>query len=141
MKLKDKILKKVSSLDILASLRDDINSADQKVKDGLQEFLQDEDVAMKRQQEDLKNKVRLSDISIYDWYYDEANYIGMYVRQDIPLLVDNPKFGFVKGYEVLRNGHNELTIVCLFYEVTNEKTGEYSKIATGYSKRTDVNSV
>lgn len=141
MELKDKILMKFANFDIFASLRDDINNADQKVKDGLQEFLQDEDVAMKRQREDLKNKVRPADISIYDWYYDEVEYEGTYVRQNKPLLADKPKFGFVKGYEVMRNGHNELTVVCLFYKVINEETGEYSTSATGYSKRYDVTSV
>ena len=141
MSLKNKILKKLANFDIFASLRDDINSADQKVKDGLQEFLQDEDVAMKRQQEDLKNKVQPADISIYDWYEDKVEYEGTYVRQNKPLLSDKPKFGFVKGYEVIRNGHNELTVVCLFYEITNEKTGEYSTTATGYSKRYDVGSI
>ena len=141
MNLKNKILNKLANFDILASLRDDIRNADSKVQDSLQEFLQDKDVAMERQKKDLQNKVQPADVSIYDWYEDESNYEGTYVRQNVPLLADKPKFGFVKGYEVIRNGHNELTVVCLFYEVTDEKTGEYSETATGFSKRYDVTSV
>ena len=72
---------------------------------------------MERQRKDLQNRIQPSDIHIYDWYFDEENYTETYVRQNVPLLSDKPKFGFVKGYEVLRNGHNELVVVCLFYEV------------------------
>ena len=93
MKLKNKILNKLANFDILASLRDDIRSADSKVQDSLQEFLQDKDVAMERRRKDLQNKIQLSDIHIYDWYFDEENYTETYVRQNVPLLSDKPKFG------------------------------------------------
>ena len=46
MSLKNKILNKLANFDILASLRDDINNTDQKVKNDLQEFLQDKNAAM-----------------------------------------------------------------------------------------------
>ena len=141
MNLKNKILNKLANFDILASLRDDIRSADSKVQEGLQEFLQDEQDAVEKQKNDLQNHVQPADVHIYDWYYDEVNYIGTYVRQNTPTLADNPKMGFVKGYELLRNGHNEQVVVCLFYEVTNEKTGEYNTKATGYSKLYNVASV
>lgn len=53
MNLKNKILNKLANFDILASLRDDIRSADSKVQEGLQEFLQDEQDAVEKQKNDL----------------------------------------------------------------------------------------